>query len=80
MKATKQDNETTSITPFPKLMINNNGFIVLFNSHGCGMVVFRKDGNWELGTVSWKIGTIGHNWNMEHFKDYNGKVILENDV
>ena len=59
--------------PFPKLMTNAIGTIVLFSYYRIGVII-GIDGN--------SIGTIGEyrtDWNMPSFKDFEGEVTLSND-
>ena len=58
---------------FPKLMVTkDNVMVVLFTSISYGAVVYAKE-KWEG-----QLGYISTNWDMEDFKDYEGRIILEN--
>lgn len=60
---------------FPKLMISNDGGILII---ALGII----DGNIK-GTVInskvWPFGYSSHGWMINLFKDFKGSVILEND-
>ena len=58
---------------FPKLMESvNSSTVVLFTSPSYGTVVNSgTEGLYELGYIS-------TNWEMSEFKDYEGRIILEN--
>lgn len=72
MKSTVSNQPCTKETPFPKLMVNHYGTIVLFSSPRTGMCI--RQGNTE------KTGAFYHDcWDDNAFKDYNGSVCLEND-
>jgi hypothetical protein len=55
---------------FPKLMISNDGLIVLFTSKQVGVAI---NSNKE-----WRTGELGRSWDTKDFKDYNGEVTLKN--
>ena len=57
---------------FPKLMIDENITIVLFNQEEKGVVVSNKVGIYNIGDYY-------NNWAMNCFKDYNGEVTLKNE-
>jgi hypothetical protein len=57
------NNEDTSIS-FPKLMVAEDGDIVLFTDVSTGVRLNN--------TPSTKL-----NWNMNNFKDFNGEVIIK---
>jgi hypothetical protein len=50
----------------------NKKLIVLFYKKDCGIAVYSVKSHWPLGHYS-------EEWDMSEFKDYDGKVTLEND-
>lgn len=57
-------------TRFPKLMISDNGTLVLFDSPGKGICLSEgKPRGKAYGTA----------WNMSSFRDFEGTVILKNE-
>ena len=71
MKSTKCDKGNTSELPYPKLMIDDVGVVVLMSKHGVGVVL-------NSSSVYHLLGTSGDNWYMNNFKDYSGTITLEN--
>lgn len=61
--------EVPPVKPFPKLMIDGDGCIVLFTEHGCGVCIKAC-----MGTT---VGEMGR-WHMPRFKDYNKPLTLVN--
>jgi len=58
---------------FPKLMRHKTGSVVLFNSFGSGMVVYRKDDGF-----SYKVGFYSDSWDMTSFTECNESINLTN--
>jgi hypothetical protein len=68
---------TVSESEFPKLMIATTTphFVVLFSKKFCGMVVNVADTD--------DYSAIGHystHWNMAHFSEFVGEVVLSSSV
>lgn len=61
-------NEISKIKDFPKLMISEDGDIVLFGKFGHGV---RVGGSGQTGYIS-------ACWTMRKFSDYRGEVTLRN--
>lgn len=57
---------------FPKLMISDNGLIVLMKNNGIGVVLNK-------GASSNEIGTLREDWVMQYFRDFEGDLILSNN-
>jgi hypothetical protein len=70
MKSTKCDKGNTGELPYPKLMIDVSGNVVLMTSSKEGTVVF-SDHQYVMGHRS-------ANWNTHYLKDYSGTITLEN--
>ncbi len=74
MKDEREDFKTEE-KKYPKLMIcDSYDRIVLMYTKGCGTLLStaHREG------VPEDIGEYVQIWNMDNFKDYNGKVTLEN--
>jgi len=71
MKVTATDTPSVKVLGYPKLMVSDDGQIVLMGSYGAGVVVRCAP------TVS-PVGFISRCWAMSCFKDYTGTVTLEN--
>jgi len=56
--------------PFPKLMVDTHGSIVLFHQCKKGTVVIDKT---SFAEDYWE------NWNMSKFTDYEGTLEISND-
>lgn len=65
-------NEKSSEKPFPKLMEDQNGGIVLFINQNSGTVVKESEHGHFLG--AYKI-----NWAFANFQDFDGEITLSND-
>tara|TARA_R110000822_G_scaffold76214_2_gene183162 strand:+ start:187 stop:405 length:219 start_codon:yes stop_codon:yes gene_type:complete len=63
--------EVSKDKSFPKLMIADDGQIVLFASQEVGIRITSNN--------SFSTGTISNVWIMSAFKDYNGEVTLKNE-
>ena len=63
------DAMTIASKPFPKLMINKKGTIVLFDTARKGTIISNIP----------MIGMYDENWTMDDFVDFNGSVTLSND-
>ena len=57
--------------PYPKLMTDGSGLIVLMHCDGCGSVV--------TGSLSYSPGFHVDNWKMSAFQDFEGEVLLSNN-
>jgi len=66
-------NDEKQKNPFPKLMIAKTGAIVFFAKPKVGQCLLQD----ESGNN--KIGEVFNGWNMSVFKDFDGKITLEND-
>lgn len=72
MKTTVIPEETKKELPFPKLMIANDGEIVLFTSLSEGTVI-------ELGkNTQDKIGEFRRDWFCYLFVDFYGSITMSN--
>lgn len=70
MKVEVNENKQVQEREFPKLMVANNGEVVLFESYKSGTV---------LKGVDWKTGHYSNNWSMNEFSDFNGSITLSNE-
>ncbi len=71
MKVTVNEEEVME-NSFPKLMIYTvSDLIVLMTSSMNGIVV--------AGNSYHELGKISDTWDMQHFKDFNGTVTLQNN-
>lgn len=70
MKATVKRPHRKGI-PYPKLMTDGEGMIVLMSDHERGTVVVS-------GRVH-EIGEYCEGWDMDHFYDFEGIVELQNE-
>jgi hypothetical protein len=70
MKSTKCDKGGSIDLPYPKLMSDVSGNVVLMTSYKEGTVVF-SDHHYVMGHRS-------ANWMMSYFKDHSGTITLEN--
>jgi hypothetical protein len=59
--------------PFPKLMVTNEGKVVLFSENKKGMVINAIESHGEIN------GECYHCWDMSMFTDFEGSVTLSND-
>ena len=73
LKSTVECNEECVGRPFPKLMISERGDLVLFSKSEVGVVVG------SLSEGGDKTGYYCDAWFMPTFKDFKGRVILENE-
>lgn len=55
---------------FPKLMISEDGLVVLFHEDKCGVVVYSRDG--------FHIGNYSEEWDMDEFSYFEGELTLSN--
>jgi hypothetical protein len=58
--------------PFPKLMIDEDGLVVLFSGEGKSGTVIQGDGKY-------KIGDYRNGWRISSFKDFTNKIVLQNE-
>ena len=63
--------ELVKVKEFPKLMIDEDSMIVLFNMSEEGFVVCVKSG--------YHLCYYSSSWAMEFFKDYEGEITLKNE-
>ncbi len=63
--------ETKAPCSYPKLMENSNGTIVLLSNSRDGVVIFKGEGDREVGYIS--------KWDTQFFTDYTGTVSLTNE-
>ena len=66
-------NDEKKEKPFPKLMITDGGTLVYFKSPCVGQCLANNAGGDSSS------GDISYSWLMGTFKDFNGKITLEND-
>lgn len=59
-------------TDFPKLMVHENGDVVLFEGTEDGVLVASKSTPEDIGSYS-------ECWNPRMFQDFKGSVTLSND-
>ncbi len=71
MKATVKQTHRKS-NPYPKLMTDGEGLIVLMSDHKCGTVV-------KKGSSYHEIGSYFECWDMFPFYDFEGIVELQNE-
>jgi hypothetical protein len=72
MKSTIENPAENSEVKYPCLMVNvTSGYVVLFTDRSEGTVVSSPLSTYPIGFTSCQ-------WNVEHFKPFHGKVILEN--
>jgi hypothetical protein len=69
MKSTISKNNS-DLLPYPKLMEGTSGVIVLFWGTKKGVTVNSN--------AFYSIGHFSYNWDMFCFKEYTGKVTMEN--
>ena len=60
-----------TLKKFPKLMISNDGIIVLFSRYCSGTII--------VGSRYKEQGEFSDMWEMCYFKDYHGEVTLKNE-
>jgi hypothetical protein len=70
MKTTLTPKADILTPPYPKLMQGETGVVVLFTGKGCGFVL--------VGADIYKVGHFSSDWYTSGFKEYTGKVTLEN--
>lgn len=72
--------EKATEKPFPKLMVSNNGIILLAFRKGFygieGTYLCNLDGT---SNCSGLVGMQSNTWNDNAIKDFNGSITLEND-
>jgi len=71
MKSTVKPNSNTKLLPYPKLMTDGRGLIVLMSEHECGTVVVAD----EYHEVGYHIDA----WDIRYFHDFEGSVELQNE-
>jgi hypothetical protein len=71
MKTTCIPKKTKLVPTYPKLMQGESGVVVLFTKANTGVVVSSTH-------LSYKVGHFSSDWYTSGFKDYTGKVTLEN--
>ena len=76
IKVTVGEQKTQKEIPFPKLMINNNGGIVLFEKNKNGTVI-KRDPEW---CESDAVGSADSEWSMIGFTDFTGSITLQNEL
>ena len=72
MKTTVIPEETKKELPFPKLMIAEDGEIVLFSEEKVGVIVNTKINSF------YQIGEYSDDWHMNSFKDFYGSITMSN--
>jgi hypothetical protein len=65
-------NQNKKQKSFPKLMISNDGQIVLFIIQSIGTVVYSNSNNCKVGYYS-------NAWNMDIYNDFDGEITLKNE-
>ena len=66
----KEELERDTYGEYPRLKISAEGQIILFTARRTGTNINGK---------GWPIGDWSDSWAESKFKDYNGKIILENE-
>jgi hypothetical protein len=70
IKVIKEKENQTEVKPFPKLMIDEDGYIVYF---------IREDYGLPINGASWDFKRLKvDKWGMENFTDYNEPVTIQN--
>jgi hypothetical protein len=64
--------ELGAVINFPKLMISNEGLVVLFLNQEYGTII-------KCNNLDWKIGESNRCWEEFDFIDYQGEVTLKNE-
>ena len=70
----KFKDSSNNLRNFPRLMISDNGMIVLFEEEEQGVVLVKSRVKVEFG-----VGEYCECFNMAFFQDFDGKVIVSND-
>jgi hypothetical protein len=71
MKITVNEFKARKSLPYPKLMTDGRGLIVLMSEHECGTVVVAD----EYHEVGYHIDA----WDIRYFHDFEGSVELQNE-
>jgi hypothetical protein len=71
MKSTVKPNSNAKLLPYPKLMADDKGLVVLMNKHQCGTVVAA--GEYHQIDEYLKV------WDMDYFHDFEGSIELQNE-
>lgn len=74
LQSKKQEFKTSEL-PFPKLMVNDLGDVVLFSRTQEGSIVFKA----QRPNDSRKAGYHSDCWVMNYFSDYKGLIELTNE-
>ena len=72
MITVKTTTEKQEPKPFPKLMISENGNIVLFSEPDFGTLIVPSS------TIGKEIGYWHESWDTEVFTDYNEPITIQN--
>jgi len=73
MICTKSSNILQTIRPYPKLMVNSNGAVVLFRASGEGTTVFAKPDSYNI------VGHYDSSRSMEKFADFVGSINISEE-
>ena len=63
--------EVVKVINYPKLMVDEDDMIVLFDEYQEGFVVRTKSG--------YNLCYYSNAWDMQEFTDYNGEITLKNE-
>ena len=72
MKITVNEFKAHKALPYPKLMTDGRGLIVLMSEHECGTVVVADEYH--------QIGHHTGDWDISCFHDFVGSVELQNEL
>jgi hypothetical protein len=70
MKSIIKPNSKAKLLPYPKLMIDSHGLVVIMDEPERGTVIVADE--------HYKIGTYLDVWDMSWFRDFDGTVELSN--
>lgn len=73
IKAEISEKKKEPVNEYPKLMIHQDGSIVLFIEYGAGTILF----NARLHGMD--VGKFSPIWVMENFTDFHGSITLSNE-
>lgn len=72
MKITVNEFKARKSLPYPKLMTDGRGLIVLMSGHECGTIVVADEYH--------RVGYHTDAWDISHFHDFVGSVALQNEL
>ena len=71
MKSTYKQKQKQSKSQWPKVMIANSGYLVLFYANKCGVVLH------DPTRAPWPIGHYLDCWVMDTFEDFHGTITID---